>query len=1065
MIDFKSIYGYQKGSPFFDNPYLDIQSNVIDMSNTPIDLIGIDNLGNKKMMKAGRKNPYRFAGNIVREIPMQYAKIGGEVSGDPNKPYHPTKNPDGYKGLKPIYTSDPNDKRLKDYKQAYQANLDSSLIHQNYLDVKKALEDKNYDETSPIRTIKRLYSDWDFSKKKTFERPNTTGLKKESDSMYSVDDFIPSTVNKNLPRQFFSNTINPEGTQIYYKGSVYGKNVFHPVKDTKNKANYIDKLEQDDNNWFTSKPDYRVVANYENVKPKLKPEDIQPVIYQKPQQAPVKKGSPTMWTNDYDKKYPPIYVTDPKDPRIGMYDEAGNRYLYRKPPTPQRVPLNVKGRVEGNPYTVGDPNLYQPIGVPNIDVPINPTSPYSITYPIPGYNQQRSEYFLNDEDLKAEYLRNYKPVSYEKRTNGTTATGYKKEYQGGGNLMQRFNRNPSDNPYPSPQAPIADKSRYWGYHNLNPQTIGPTSTKVLSEDQKWANEQRRPVIDPAMRDYNIMKDLPQVNKIGQIPEDLFMIASTIMPAGKLAGKLAKNVGNYLVENTALKNASKINPFAFKPNPEAYYRMLGEKGMDDAIEKGILKTPSGSRHGENVWFSKGFPKDSKWQSYATAEMNKGKTVSGWAGYDGPYIAEASPKVSNNFVSVADLEPTAHNLKFNTAKGIVNPNNPFKYNDPNIKFYKQDWLQGYKKVRKPLSEFPVQPTGKGSSIQTLNSKQVNYWEEPKFKERNPDYNHEAAMNTAGNTNPPTKLNPNMTPQEKMDWKKINEEIKRKRFGDNNNPYQKGGLTAQQIFQFLRYFKFDDKDEEENVPTAPSTEDVQPEEKGDEDTQRDEIIRKAKEEQYQEDLALWVAMGEETGNPYMDNMDNMSMSMSMPAGNQYASSVGSVDRSSSWPGNPYRSTSSSNADGKIAYIANALKQDGYTKEQTAGVLANIIQETGNLRDDVIALQKTGDNHLKNPSYGLIQWREDRYDGPNGLLAFAKQNNINPGTIPAQTAFLIAELNQTGNAKRVKAEKTAIGAMKTFNFFHEISADSRNKPLYRAKHLTNNLMNIINNVYGTKP
>jgi YHS domain-containing protein len=33
----------------------------------------------------------------------------------------------------------------------------------------------------------------------------------------------------------------------------------------------------------------------------------------------------------YTKKYPPIYLDNPKDPRIGMYTEKGNQYLYKKP--------------------------------------------------------------------------------------------------------------------------------------------------------------------------------------------------------------------------------------------------------------------------------------------------------------------------------------------------------------------------------------------------------------------------------------------------------------------------------------------------------------------------------------------------------------------------------------------------------------------------------------------------------------------------------------------------------------------------------------------------------------
>lgn len=70
-MDLISLLGYSKDSPYAGNPYLDIHTpdGLIDMSNTPIDLVGIDNKGNKKKMKAGRKNPYQFDGDMVREIP------------------------------------------------------------------------------------------------------------------------------------------------------------------------------------------------------------------------------------------------------------------------------------------------------------------------------------------------------------------------------------------------------------------------------------------------------------------------------------------------------------------------------------------------------------------------------------------------------------------------------------------------------------------------------------------------------------------------------------------------------------------------------------------------------------------------------------------------------------------------------------------------------------------------------------------------------------------------------------------------------------------------------------
>ena len=84
-MDLKSLYGYRFDSPYISNPYLDIKTDqgLIDMSQTPMDLIGVDNLGNVKKMKAGRKNPYKFEGNIVREIPIR--QDGGLLSKQLNR--------------------------------------------------------------------------------------------------------------------------------------------------------------------------------------------------------------------------------------------------------------------------------------------------------------------------------------------------------------------------------------------------------------------------------------------------------------------------------------------------------------------------------------------------------------------------------------------------------------------------------------------------------------------------------------------------------------------------------------------------------------------------------------------------------------------------------------------------------------------------------------------------------------------------------------------------------------------------------------------------------------------
>jgi len=70
-----SLMGYNKNSPFQNEPYLDIQtpSGSIDMSNVKkgFNLWGEDELGNIQKMIGGRKNPYQFKGQVVRETPVK----------------------------------------------------------------------------------------------------------------------------------------------------------------------------------------------------------------------------------------------------------------------------------------------------------------------------------------------------------------------------------------------------------------------------------------------------------------------------------------------------------------------------------------------------------------------------------------------------------------------------------------------------------------------------------------------------------------------------------------------------------------------------------------------------------------------------------------------------------------------------------------------------------------------------------------------------------------------------------------------------------------------------------
>ena len=64
-----STEGYKKNSPDKDRPYNVIPSGDITMENVEFPVLGIDNLGNEKIMQPGEKE-INFPGNTVLEFPM-----------------------------------------------------------------------------------------------------------------------------------------------------------------------------------------------------------------------------------------------------------------------------------------------------------------------------------------------------------------------------------------------------------------------------------------------------------------------------------------------------------------------------------------------------------------------------------------------------------------------------------------------------------------------------------------------------------------------------------------------------------------------------------------------------------------------------------------------------------------------------------------------------------------------------------------------------------------------------------------------------------------------------------
>lgn len=221
-------------------------------------------------------------------------------------------------------------------------------------------------------------------------------------------------------------------------------------------------------------------------------------------------------------------------------------------------------------------------------------------------------------------------------------------------------------------------------------------------------------------------------------------------------------------------------------------------------------------------------------------------------------------------------------------------------------------------------------------------------------------------------------------------------------SNNPYsnpvaQKGGLSRSDIYKFVfeDESEFDDNDKEgnEDMPTAPSTEET-------------------------------PSVGQQYPSQY------------------YKGSV------------PANYSKRNNSNSKYAY--DFFLKQGLQPHQAAGVVANLIQESGNFRDDVISGEVTGDNNLKDKAYGIAQWRGSRHQG---LIDFAKRNGINPYSLDTQLAYVATEVRQRGDWDKLTKTKTLEEATHSFNYNYEVSADSRNPKLrtYRTRHVLDKNGNLI--------
>jgi hypothetical protein len=72
-----STKGYKRNSPDKDNSYNIIPSGDITMEGVDFPVLGIDNKGNKKVMKPGKN--YKFPGDVVLEVPIKKQSLYNKI--------------------------------------------------------------------------------------------------------------------------------------------------------------------------------------------------------------------------------------------------------------------------------------------------------------------------------------------------------------------------------------------------------------------------------------------------------------------------------------------------------------------------------------------------------------------------------------------------------------------------------------------------------------------------------------------------------------------------------------------------------------------------------------------------------------------------------------------------------------------------------------------------------------------------------------------------------------------------------------------------------------------------
>lgn len=165
------------------------------------------------------------------------------------------------------------------------------------------------------------------------------------------------------------------------------------------------------------------------------------------------------------------------------------------------------------------------------------------------------------------------------------------------------------------------------------------------------------------------------------------------------------------ESGVLSNTYKLNPWAFKPNPEAYYRGVGKEGIEDALKTGLIRSKNMDMFRQPYFARPG--------EFETALYYNPEALVEAKGFDVLNLKGKGPNINLPKLNFAKADAGALPVTSKYTEGILGkPETRDWYfdwdvesipvNHPDIKLLQKDWLRGYKEVPKnlPSNISPVQ-----------------------------------------------------------------------------------------------------------------------------------------------------------------------------------------------------------------------------------------------------------------------------------------------------------------------------------------------------------------------